>query len=133
MNRVTLVTDPAALLGSLRARGVDVQLIHDLVSGAPKLQARPSRLLTDSIRERLREHRDELIDLLTSCRAHINPTLYRDEPAEDRPGWIRTTCRMCGKLLGHRPIKESLAVRDVWQSNGADTQDLLWDMCADTD
>jgi hypothetical protein len=50
-----------------------------------------------------RDHKAELIDLLTqSCQPHNKPENYIDAPAPNRPGWIRTTCRVCGRFIGYR-------------------------------
>ena len=37
------------------------------------------------------------------CSTHTDPTNWREGPAPDRPGWIRSTCRVCGAVVGHRP------------------------------
>ena len=51
-----------------------------------------------------RDHKPELIDLLSqSCQPHNNPENYIDVPAPNRPGWIRTTCRVCSRFIGYRP------------------------------
>ena len=50
-----------------------------------------------------RDHKPELIDLLTqSCQPHNKPENYIDAPAPNRPGWIRTTRRVCGRFIGYR-------------------------------
>ena len=50
------------------------------------------------------EHKPELIDLLTqSCHSHNKPENYIDALAPNRPGWIRTTCCVCGRFIGNRP------------------------------
>ena len=30
---------------------------------------------------------------------------WRDKAATDRPGWISTSCEICGKWLGNRPAE----------------------------
>ncbi len=51
-----------------------------------------------------RDHKPELIALLTqSCQPHNNPENYIDVPAPNRPGWFRTTCRVCSRFIGYRP------------------------------
>ncbi|KLU05885.1 hypothetical protein RISK_002517 [Rhodopirellula islandica] len=50
-------------------------------------------------------HKPELLEhLRPNCRPHNNPDNYIDTPAQGRPGWIRSTCRVCGCFIGYRPI-----------------------------
>ncbi len=52
-----------------------------------------------------RDHKPELIELLTkNCRPHNKPQNYIDAPDPSRPGWIRSTCSICGCLVGYRPV-----------------------------
>lgn len=39
------------------------------------------------------------------CLTHTNPADWLDEPARNRPGYIRTVCRRCGCFLGYRPAE----------------------------
>lgn len=49
-------------------------------------------------------HKPALVDYLRPvCRPHNSPANYIDSPAPNRPGWIRSTCRVCGKFVGYRP------------------------------
>jgi len=51
-----------------------------------------------------RNHKPDLIDYLRpDCRPHHNPSNYIDTPATNRPSWIRTSCRVCGRFIGYRP------------------------------
>lgn len=37
------------------------------------------------------------------CRCAIGD--WQDRPADNRPGWLRTDCRCCGRFIGYRPTK----------------------------
>lgn len=57
-----------------------------------------------------RDNKPALIGYLCSvvheapnCRSHIDTTNYVDTPTPDRLGWVRTTCRVCGRFIGYRP------------------------------
>jgi len=41
------------------------------------------------------------------CPWHGDRSDWKDEPATDRPGFIRTTCRKCGTWIGDRPAERS--------------------------
>lgn len=37
------------------------------------------------------------------CPSHIQPFDAIETPAPRRPGWIRVTCRRCGRFIGFHP------------------------------
>ena len=39
------------------------------------------------------------------CHEHNIPANWQDDPQLDKRGWIRTTCRLCGRVVGYRPEK----------------------------
>lgn len=50
-----------------------------------------------------RNHKPELVAYLRpNCNPHNNAGNYIDEPAISRPGWVRSTCRVCGRFVGYR-------------------------------
>ena len=51
-----------------------------------------------------RDYKPELINLLSQgCQPHNNPANFLDAPDPNRKGWIRTTCRECGRFIGYWP------------------------------
>jgi hypothetical protein len=47
------------------------------------------------------------------CLNHTDPAEYLDEPARNRPGYLRTVCRRCGCFLGYRPAEP-----EKWRRTG---------------
>jgi hypothetical protein len=61
----------------------------------------------------------------TRCITHIPPFTSIDTEPNDRPGWIRSRCKLCGTFLGYRlKDHESAAVTmpeaKAWASNNAE-------------
>jgi hypothetical protein len=46
------------------------------------------------------------------CPCHWSREPWRDEPDKSRPGWIRTSCQICGRFVGFRPDKRATVIRD---------------------
>lgn len=50
-----------------------------------------------------RQHKPALIEhLRPNCNPHNNPDNYIDVPDDRRPGWVRSTCKLCGCFVGYR-------------------------------
>lgn len=108
------------IVHDLRRRGIDLHVVRDVLTGEIRLRATPRKLLTESVVERLRAHRAEIIETLAGCGSHNNPEQYADEPDPRREGWIRTTCRACGRFLGYRPADLDQVQKSDWQANARD-------------
>jgi hypothetical protein len=89
----------AAIVAELSAMGVSVVIAPPdrirLTVQAGDLPAEAVALARDR-KPALIEH------LRPNCRPHNNPANYIDKAAPNRPGWIRTTCRVCGRFIGYR-------------------------------
>ena len=87
-----------ALLADLSARGVVVTITGNAI----ELDA-PAGALIDADVAALRELKQQVLDHIAGqCRPHNNPDNYVDAPAPGRPGWTRTSCRVCGRFIGYR-------------------------------
>ena len=112
---------------------IATELLADLTRLGIRLEAHGDRLrfwprsaVTPELADRMKAHKAELLAVLqpqatqmrraptpekplepTSvsrpCPNHLDVADRVDTPAEGRPGWIRTTCRRCGKFIGYRP------------------------------
>lgn len=90
------------LLSECAARGIRLALAG---SGRLSIDA-PRDALTPELLEELRDAKPELLQILQAprrCSSHIDHRHWLDTPATGRPGWIRTTCRLCGAFIGYRP------------------------------
>ncbi|GAB5517218.1 hypothetical protein [Rhodopirellula baltica] len=87
------------VIAELSAMGVVV------VSPSPgkiRLTAESGRVPDEAV-ALARDHKPALIAAIgSSCRPHNNADNYIDAPVENRPGWIRTTCCVCGRFIGYR-------------------------------
>ncbi|QDV57202.1 hypothetical protein [Rosistilla oblonga] len=86
------------LLADLSTRGVVITVAGDSI----ELDA-PAGVLTDDDVVVLREHKSRVLDSLRSrCRPHNNPENYIKVPDDQRRGWVRSTCKLCGCFIGYR-------------------------------
>jgi len=89
------------LFGQLEDRNVHLYLDANLL----RYRA-PAGALTDQLREGITSHRSEIVTRLaasprprcTSCELRH----WVDAPPKD--GRIRTTCGVCGRFIGYRPV-----------------------------
>lgn len=73
----------------------------------------PRGAYSHELRELVAAHRAAVVEVLrkqTADSSHrqtashsCSRSDWTDSPALDRPGWIRTTCRECGRFIGYRP------------------------------
>lgn len=86
------------LLADLSARGVVVT-----VAGSSIELDAPAGVLTDDDVVVLRDHKSAVLDSLRiRCRPHNSADNYIDTPDDRRPGWVRSTCKLCGCFVGYR-------------------------------
>jgi hypothetical protein len=88
-----------AVLAELSAMGVSV------VCPAPdtiRLSAAVGLIPPDAT-TLARNNKAKLLDWFkTSCVPHNDPNKYVEREASNRPGWVRVTCRRCGRFLGYK-------------------------------
>lgn len=48
---------------------------------------------------------------VVGCGIHSPPFDAVEEPEPRRPDWIRSTCRLCGRFLGYRPMQNSVQTK----------------------
>ena len=89
----------SAVLTDLTRRGVNLRVADGYI-----LAAAPPGILVDADRFAIRANRPELIaEIQKRCRCSMDRRLWIDRPAPRRYGWMRTTCRQCGRFIGCRP------------------------------
>ena len=87
-----------ALVRGLRAKGVT----FEVTNGRIAFQG-PEGVLTQSDLDEMKEFKPEILLLFNrSCRLHNDQRNYVDVVLKS--GWIRTTCRVCGRFVGYRPL-----------------------------
>lgn len=65
---------------------------------------------------------------VTNCRMHLLPFDAVESADLSRVGWIRSSCRLCGRFLGFRPVansKTSRMVRDVASQRAMPTDSMF--------
>ena len=99
--------NPADLMTDLARLGIRIEAHGD------RLRYSPRSAVTPDLARRMKAHKGELLAILRrdstapskKCVQHITSQDWTDEPAINRPGWIRTTCRRCGRFIGYRPAR----------------------------
>lgn len=96
-----------AVISELSRLGVSVSCA---APGALKLSCDQGDVPPEAI-ELAKQHKADLIAMVSakSCLPHNDPAFFVDQPAPGRPGWIRTTCRQCGKFIGYQPCSRNQA------------------------
>lgn len=88
-------------IDQLFAAGVEVQLIDP-----DKIRIVSDRPISQGLVEEIARSKPQIIDELRRKCAHLDPAQYRDEvDGGGRIGWIRTTCRKCGRFVGYRTAR----------------------------
>ena len=102
--------DATRLLAEIRSRGIAIGAENG------RIWFEPRSAVTPELVGSMREHKNELLTLLgcprtrpssmrPRCPYHIDRASWIDSRAPSRPGWILTTCRLCGGFIGYRPEK----------------------------
>ncbi len=100
------MTPAAQLLDELVLAGVNVAIAPDDPTSLD-LDGTAETLTPDRL-DRVKAHKAEMSAILRGdlppdgC-LHHDSACWLDARADDRPGWIRTTCRWCGRFIGFRP------------------------------
>ena len=91
------MTDASGIVAALQDRGVELS-VRD---GNIHFEA-PIGVIADAEIRLMRSNKRAFVDaILRTCQIHNRPDDYLDHPS--RSGWIRSTCKRCGRFVGHRP------------------------------